>query len=229
MQILTKVNRQFQPPLRLRLQTKICGRNSIGMGWRLPGLSLSGLCRHSVVVGLMLLGGAFASHAGDTNELAVVTQDYQMKAQFLLSFAKFVEWPTNAPGGAKRLCIGIMGTGKNAGIITNELAGQRVGDKVIETKLCKTVDDLKQCAMIFITRAKAGRMDDVQKALTHSPVLTVGEFGGFIERGGCINFVRKGENIRLEVNLGATERAGLKVSSKISSLTISIKGKEAGK
>ena len=176
----------------------------------------------------MLLGGAFASHAGDTNDLAAITQDYQTKAQFLLSFAKFVEWPTNAPGGASKLCIGIMGTGKIPGIITNELAGKRIRDKVIETKLCKTRDDLKQCDMIFITRAKAGRMDDLQKAVTNTSVLTVGEFDRFTERGGCINFVRQGERIRLEVNLGATECAGLKVSSKISSMTISIRGKEAG-
>ena len=206
----------------------VCGRNSIGMERRVRGRSLSALCQHSVVVGLMLLGGAFASRAGDTNDLAAITQDYQTKAQFLLSFAKFVEWPTNAPGGASRLCIGIMGTGRIPGIITNELAGKRVGDKVIETKLCKTRDDLKHCAMIFITRAKAGRMEDLQKAVTNAPVLTVGEFDRFIELGGCINFVRKGEHTRLEVNLGATERGGLKVSSKLSSMTISIRGKEDG-
>jgi hypothetical protein len=46
-------------------------------------------------------------------------------------------------------------------------------------------------------------------------VLTVGESEGFLERGGMINFVVKGKNVRLEINLVAAEAAGLKISSRL--------------
>jgi len=186
------------------------------------------LCRRSVLVALLMWGCACASHASDTNDPVAIRRDYQTKAGLLLSFVKFVDWPTNTPGSPDKLCIGILGSGKVPGIVTNELAGKRIGKKVIETINCKTPEDFKRCGMIFITRSKSGRMADLQKVIAGRPVLTVGEFDWFTERGGCINFVRKGERIRLEVNLGAVERAGLKLSSKISSMTVHIRGKEVG-
>lgn len=205
------------------------GRDSAAMAVKPLRRSSFVLWRDAVLMGFLMFGFAPATQAAETNDIASITKDYQAKAGFLFSFAKFVEWPTNAPGEPDKLCIGIMANAKVLGVITNELAGKRVGNKVIETLNCKTRDDMKRCGMIFITRTKADRLSDVQNTLGSAPVLTVGEFDLFTERGGCINFVRKGERIRLEVNVGAVERVGLKISSKISAMTVNVRGKEVEK
>lgn len=186
--------------------------------------------RWSAVVALLLGLGPTAVHgADDREELTATKLDYQIKAGFIFSFAKFVEWPTNAAGGPDKFFIAVLGDAKIYTIVTNELSGKRVGGKVIETLRCKPGDDLKRCAMIFITRDQAGRMAQVRKAVAGAPVLTVGEFDRFAERGGCINFVRRGDNIRFEVNLAAVERAGLKISSKLASMAIVVRSEEVKK
>lgn len=54
-------------------------------------------------------------------------------------------------------------------------------------------------------------------------MLTVGESDQFALRGGVINFVRKNESFRFEVNLEAAEKAGLKISGKLANLATLVK------
>lgn len=169
---------------------------------------------------------AVSGICGDEAEAAARAKlEYQVKAGFLFNFAKFVEWPTNAAGAPDSLRVGILDDGKVHPVIANELAGKRVGERTIEVIRCKSVEDLKRCGMVFVTRSQAGRAGELWKAVADVPVLTVGEFDGFAEHGGCINFVRQGENIRFEVNLAAAEQAGLKISSKLASVAIIVRSK----
>ena len=49
-------------------------------------------------------------------------------------------------------------------------------------------------------------------------MLLVGETKGFARRGGAINFYSEASRIRFEVNPGAVESAGLRVSSRLLSV-----------
>jgi hypothetical protein len=167
---------------------------------------------------------------GDEAELPAAAKfEYQLKAGFLFNFARFTEWPTNALGTPDSVRIGVLDDGKVYPIIASELAGKRVGEKTIEVVRCKSVEDLKRCGMVFVTRSQTVRSGELWKTVADLPVLTVGEYDGFAERGGCINFVRQGENIRFEVNLAAAEQAGLKISSKLASVAIIVRSKEGEK
>lgn len=175
---------------------------------------------------------AVSGICGDETEVAApVKFEYQLKAGFLFNFARFTEWPTNAAAttNTDTVRIGILDDGKIYPIIASELAGKRIGAKSIEVVRCKSADDLKRCGMVFVTRSQAGRPGELWKTVADSPVLTVGEFEGFAEHGGCVNFVRQGENVRFEVNLGAAEQAGLKISSKLASVAIIVRSKEGEK
>lgn len=194
---------------------------------RAPRLARYG--RGLVMALLLGLGAIAVRGADDSEELTAIKLEYQVKAGFLFNFAKFVEWPTNTPGGPEKLLIGILDDGNVYPIVAGELAGKRIGNRVVETRRCKRGDDLKRYEMIFITRTKEARLEDVRAAVAGAPVLTVGEFDRFAERGGCINFVRKGDNIRFEVNLAAVERAGLKISSKLASMAIVVRSEEVKK
>lgn len=183
-----------------------------------------------MVVALLLnWSAASALCADESEELTATKLEYQVKAGFLFNFAKFVEWPTNAPGAKDVLRVGILDDGGVYSILAGELAGKRIGSKPIEVVRCKRGYDLKQCAIIFMTRAKMDRWPEVKQAVAGTPVLLVGESDQFAARGGCINFVRKGEHIRFEVNLAVAERAGLKISSKLASVAILVRSQEGEK
>jgi hypothetical protein len=49
-------------------------------------------------------------------------------------------------------------------------------------------------------------------------VLTVGEADWFLAEGGMVTLKLEAGRVRLEINLGAAQRAGLQISSKLLSL-----------
>jgi hypothetical protein len=55
----------------------------------------------------------------------------------------------------------------------------------------------------------------VLASLNGSSVLTVAEMDHFIELGGMIQFVMEDKRVRFAIDVGATGRARLKVSSKL--------------
>ena len=55
-------------------------------------------------------------------------------------------------------------------------------------------------------------------------ILTLGDFPGFVELGGMIGFTKRGNNIRLEINLDAAHKAGITISAKLAEVAVNIIG-----
>jgi hypothetical protein len=83
--------------------------------------------------------------------------------------------------------------------------------------------DVSSCNILFISPSEEERLPRILKELGRTSVLTVGETEHFGERGGMINFRVEGERVRLEINVEATQRAGLKVSSQLLKLASIVK------
>jgi len=78
-----------------------------------------------------------------------------------------------------------------------------------------TISHLRRCNHLFISEAAARRTGEVLARLRKANTLTVGETPGFPLAGGMINFAILDNKVKLEINLDATTRAGLKVNSKL--------------
>ena len=57
------------------------------------------------------------------------------------------------------------------------------------------------------------------------PVLTVGESSQFTRNGGIINFMKKENTVRFEVDLNAAQLARLQISSKLLKVADIVHGK----
>jgi hypothetical protein len=55
--------------------------------------------------------------------------------------------------------------------------------------------------------------------------LTVGESEDFIRDGGMVGLVRDADQIQIQVNLEATQAAGLRISSRLLSLAVVVRNK----
>jgi hypothetical protein len=53
--------------------------------------------------------------------------------------------------------------------------------------------------------------------------LTVSDMSQFVKRGGMIQFVLEGKKVRFEVNLTATQHAGLTLSSELLKVATAVK------
>ena len=71
------------------------------------------------------------------------------------------------------------------------------------------------CQILFISSSEANRLNKIIEALDKNAVLTVSDIPEFSQRRGMIQFVLEENRIRFEVNLTATQRAGLTLSSEL--------------
>lgn len=154
--------------------------------------------------------------------------EYQVKAGFLFNFAKFVEWPGAALPPGTPLRIGLVASDEVCAVIEQSLAGKLVGDRPLQVErlpAARLTDGSPLPHMLFV-HPDSPRLKE-ETGLTHEeliaqlgtrPVLLVGESAGFAPAGGMIGFVQRGETLRFQVNLASAQRAGLKLSARLSGL-----------
>jgi len=141
--------------------------------------------------------------------------DYDVEAAFLSNLGKFVEWPQtvfasrNAP-----IVIGVYGENpfhdSLDGIVRGRIIG---GHRVIAQSV--SVNTLQNCQILFICPSEQNSLPAIVRKLNHASVLTVTENMDPVQSGAMINFVRKNNQIRFEINDVAARRAGLQISSKL--------------
>jgi uncharacterized protein DUF4154 len=141
--------------------------------------------------------------------------EYQVEAAYLYNFARFVEWPakgTNAPGP---FTICVLGEDPFGPALETTLAGETIGNQRVAARRISSPQMSGDCQILFISSSEANRLDKIVEALDKSTILTVSEIPHFSQRRGMIQFVLKENRIRFEVNLTATQRAGLTLSSEL--------------
>jgi hypothetical protein len=140
--------------------------------------------------------------------------EYQVEAAYLYNFGRFVEWPargTTAPTGAFNICI--LGEDPFGQALDATLAGETIGNQKVAARRISSPQMSADCQILFISSSEAKRLNKIIEALDKSAVLTVSDIPQFSQRSGMIQFVLEGNRIRFEVNLAATQRAGLTLSS----------------
>jgi hypothetical protein len=140
--------------------------------------------------------------------------EYQVKAAFLLNFARFVEWPPSALANDAPFNVCILGGDPFGPAIDQIVEGESVnGHKITVTRIREVQQ--ASCQVLYTAGSPAGN--------SAAPgVLTVGEGDEFIRRGGIIAFVIDSRRVRFDINLKAAASAGLKLSSKLLAVARSI-------
>ena len=145
-----------------------------------------------------------------------IAKEYKVKATYLFNFAQYVEWPASAfPSAGAPITIGVLGSDEFGSFLDELVQGATVGGRPLHIIRSRQVDELKTCQVLFVSRSESARLAETLSALGDSGVLTVGESAGFAGRGGIIGFVLDGDKVRFEVNLGAAQRKGLKLSAQL--------------
>jgi len=148
-----------------------------------------------------------------------VPVEYQVKAAFLLNFARFVEWPSDAFQSEKDPLVICMFKHDPFGSALDEIIhGKTINNHEVRARRINELPELKPCQLVFISEADDKRLPDVLNSLKGASVLVVGESNGFVERGGGIQFYLEDKTLRFAVNLDAIARARLSVSSKLLAL-----------
>jgi hypothetical protein len=144
--------------------------------------------------------------------------EYDIEAAFLSNFGKFVEWPQNAFASQNApIVIGVYGESPFHDSL-DDIARSRTihGHQVVVHSV--SINSVRSCQILFICTSERKGLPAIIRKLDGACILTVSENIDPFESGVMINFVRKKNQIRFEINDEAARRAGLKISSKLLSL-----------
>jgi len=140
----------------------------------------------------------------------------QVKAAYLLNFAKLAEWPHALPDAPSPLVIGVSGGDEEfVDVLKAVVAGKIIGTHPLLVKVVSSEKDMKSCHIVFFRASERKHTQAAIDGLAQAGVLLVGEDESFLGQGGMINLVRDHGSVRFEVNSDALDRSQIHFSSKI--------------
>ena len=178
---------------------------------------MNNLSRHLIVFVLLLWGWCAppANPALAEESAYAAAVEYEVKTAFIHNFTKFIDWPSetfedeNSP-----LRIGILGTGPIYKPLMS-LNGKTVNKRLLEVSRVKSLNKVSPYHVIFMNPSENGRMRSILRALKGTGILTIGDTPGFAVQCGVINFYLKSGKVRFEINIEASRRENLQISSKL--------------
>jgi hypothetical protein len=170
-----------------------------------------------LAAGLIFIIGAGSSLRAGTD--GIVADEYQIKAAFLYSFTKFVEWPSQAFQSADEpVAICVLGENPFGSALEQAVRGKTFGNRRFVIREISTARQASTCHILFVSTSEKRRLASIFAELKGYGTLTVGETDGFVGSGGVINFKLKDSRVRLEIDRSAAVQANLRISSKLLSL-----------
>ncbi|HEV7923728.1 MAG TPA: YfiR family protein [Verrucomicrobiae bacterium] len=192
------------------------------VGWRVPTAPVRLRCVRWCCLGLALLALGSGSARAESRE-------YQIKAAFMVNFMQFVTWPSNAFTNADApFFVGVLGDDPFGAALDQTVQGETVNHHKIIVQRARSIEDCKDCQMVFVSRSEEKKLPTIFAKLDSGPVLTVSETRDFARRGGIINFYLEGNKVRFEINPTVAQHANLKISAQLLSLGKIVQPAEGG-
>jgi hypothetical protein len=155
---------------------------------------------------------------------AQTPSEYEMKAVFLYNFAQFVEWPPEPSGMPDPgFVICVVGQDPFGESLDGAVSGKFINSRSVTLRRIRRASEAKACQIAFISSSERRHLRPLLDSLDGARVLTVGDTEGFGEQGGMINFTLEESRVRFEINVEATQRVGLKLSSKLLALAVIVR------
>ncbi len=169
---------------------------------------------------LLLLGLAAQGYSADA------PGEYKVKAAYLYNFAKFIRWPDSAFHNAEApLVIGVLGTNYFNGAL-QPLAAKKVRNRTIEIKHFKTLAEVQNCHLLYISKSEQQNRGLILTTLANQPILTVGVFNDFVELGGIIQFITRRDRLRFSINLAVASQNNIQIEAQLLSLAGEVVGEK---
>ncbi len=176
---------------------------------------------------VMLILAGYACLTSSAHAQQPKAEEYEVKAVYLYNFGRFIEWPASAKTGDS-FSICVLGRDPFGAALDTTVAGTSIEQKKLVARRIASTREAADCRILFISSSESSRMKEIVAALDKSPALTVSDIPDFTANGGMIEFVRKENKVRFEVNLTATEKAGLTLSSQLLKVATDIKREPVG-
>ncbi len=146
-----------------------------------------------------------------------------VKAAFLPRFARYVTWPPSAlPGGADPFVLCVVGDDPFGNELDSAARTQSVDGRRIVVRRLGSADSAGSCQIAYVSGSRSQAIAQSLASLRGKPVLTVTDARNGGQRGIIHFSVVKGR-VRFFIDDADAEHRGLKISSRLLALAISVK------
>ncbi len=152
--------------------------------------------------------------------------EHEVKAAFVFKFGEFVEWPAPALGAPNApFTIAVLGADPVAEVLEQLGRQRRIHGRPVIVRRVQRADAVLPAHIAFIGAGESERLlRTAGEQLKSASTLTVTETARPSQLSGLINFVVRDSRVRFEIDADAAEQANLKISSKVLSLAVLVKG-----
>ena len=145
-------------------------------------------------------------------------RESEVKAMFVYNFLQFVEWPP-AVRTRDPFVVLIIGDGATADAAERFLKSKTIGERQLVVRRARWDQSLTGVRAALVVEQDTQRLYRILDAAAVAGVLTIGEGDSFTTRGGVIGLLVQNHKVRFDVNTSAAQISGLRVSSKLLTLT----------
>lgn len=149
-------------------------------------------------------------------QVSAQTREYELKAEYLERFTRYIEWPSDAFADDTSpfvLCV----AGQNPfGLYLDELVrSRRLQNRKAVVRSVADAAGIEGCHVLFVAPSARSRVGRLLERAAARAMLTVGDSVGFAQAGVLLNMYFEGPHLRFEVNAHAVKQSRLKFSSKL--------------
>ncbi len=156
---------------------------------------------------------------------APVRGEHELKAAYLYQFALFTSWPEEAfESDDAPIIIGVLGEYPFGKALDEIIQGRTASNRPLRTKRVRNLESLRKCHVLFICQSEKDKVPEILEKVKEKNILTVADMDGFMEQGGAISFLVKDKKVRFAVNVKSATQAGLKLSSKLLQVAVTVLG-----
>jgi len=168
--------------------------------------------RRAAAVLALLVTGLFI----DIRCQAQTLTDEQLRARFLLNFARFTDWPDRVFDSADTpLILCVLGAADSLDGTLQALEGAAAGMHRVAVRTGVTSDHVAECQMLFAPDNELGRLAPARQAIGGHAVLIVGESDAALALGAMIALRKEDRHLGFVVKVGAARDCDLKFSPQL--------------
>ncbi|MBF0228667.1 MAG: YfiR family protein [Desulfamplus sp.] len=158
----------------------------------------------------------------------------EIQAAMIIKFTDFIEWSSDSfDKTSNNFTIAILGKNEYQGLfepfIDRLFYGKQL--KIIHypaiENIYTDIYTIGKIQILIVSSSEKKEIKPLLDKLKGKPILTIGDFQGFAQNGGIINFFKKANNkIGFEINMESKELSGIKISSHLLKLAKIINSSE---
>jgi hypothetical protein len=137
----------------------------------------------------------------------------EVKAVFLLNFAKYVDWPSAPQGSSARIRLCVPANPAFLAVVREAVREESVNGRPLTATGLDGLDSARECDILYVGEAASPDAAAWLTAVRGRQTLTVGD--GKLVDGLVIAFVRDQDRLRFDINRPAAAKQQLSISSRL--------------